>query len=261
MSIARQLNAISGGNTATADALFKSIVPNIGGTYARAKKRTTLFSLLIAAGFIVMVVSIILMFTTGERSVKKGWEGHYSAFGANFGNTTISPNMAFLPFAIIGAATFVVFIVLTSKNGMRQSKLGTLNTLVNEIASQEKASLAYLSISQGFSPISKASVIRIINRLIETKNLEGYEVIDEVGVARTDAKAVPSDFNVVAAPQPVGIGARVGAAISAFTNPASDQTQQPAQPAKPRPTHCAGCGSAIKKGSGRFCEFCGTRLE
>lgn len=244
--------------TAYGDNLYKSIVPNIATAHRRAKRRSTALSLLLGICFIVMVVSIVLFIATGERTVKKGWEGHYDAFGSSFGNTKLHPNMVFLPGIIIGAIGFVIFIVFISICGARVLKLRALKTLVSEIQAQEKVSFAHLSISQGFRAPSTASIIRIVNRLIETGDLQNYEVIDEVGVARTSIHARSSDFSTVNAP--IGIGARVSAAISAFTHPASAQAQ-PAQPPQPRATHCAGCGSAIKKGSGRFCEFCGTRLD
>lgn len=246
--------------TAYGDKLHKSIVPNITTVYSRAKRRSGVLGLLLGICFIVMIVSIILFITTGERTVKKGWENHYEAFGSSFGNTNLHPNMAFLPGIVIGAIGFITFIVFVSICGVRVLKLRTLKTLVSEIQAQEKVSLAHLSISQGFRTPSTASIIRIINRLIETGNIQDYEIIDEVGVARTSAHARPSDFNIASTGGGgIGIGARVGAAISAFTNPAGTQIQP--QPSQPRATHCAGCGSAIKKGSGRFCEFCGTRLD
>lgn len=246
--------------TAYGDNLYKSIVPNIATAHRRAKRRSTVLSLLLGICFIVMVVSIVLFIATGERTVKKGWEDHYDAFGSNFGNTNLHPNMVFLPGIIIGAIGFVISIIFISICGARVLKLRTLKTIVSEIQAQEKASLAHLSISQGFRTPSTASIIRIINRLIETGNIQDYEVIDELGVARTSAHARPSDFNTASTGGGgIGIGARVGAAISAFTNPAGTQVQP--QPSQPRATHCAGCGSAIKKGSGRFCEFCGTRLD
>lgn len=255
-----QIQLFQGGRSGSA--LYNNIVPNIPDAYYKVKKHTTVFGLLIAVCFVILVFSVVMFIVTGERTVKQGWQSHYDAFGPSIGNTDLHPNFAFLPGIILGAVGLITFIVLTSTCGARASKLKTLKELVFEIGAQEKASLDFLSIRQGFVPLSKAAVIRIINRLIETGNLQDYEVIGEVGVARTSFHAHPSDFNVIDTGKSVGFGARVGAAISAFTNPAAAKAQQaPQQPPQPRQTHCVGCGSAIKKGSGRFCEFCGTRLD
>ena len=253
MNINRQLQ-FHGNAGMTGDGLFNAVVPNVANAYRRSKIRLTMFSILLLVSLVTTILCVVFMFITGDPAA--GWERHHEIFGSG----PRSPNTTFIPFVIIGAATFVTSIVFTSILGVRVARLHTLNTLVIEIVSQQKASIDFLSIRQGFNPISNVAVVRIINRLIETGNLQDYEVIGEVGVAHTSLHARPSDFNVVNTPPT--LGARVGAAINAFTNPnKQQQPTQPPAPEQPRSNRCSGCGSAITKKSGRFCEFCGIRLD
>ena len=83
------------------------------------------------------------------------------------------------------------------------------------------------------------AVIRIVAKLIETGNLDGYEIVGEAGVAKTELDADETDF-IVAPPA------------------ATHVTQVIVQ--QPRQTSCPNCGAPITQSSGKFCSHCGTKL-
>ena len=147
----------------------------------------------------------------------------------------LKKRMRWMFFSMIFLVTFigvipVMVILFTSV------KIDTSVKLMNEIKKTDKRRLDALF---AYHSLGKTQMIAIINKLIETKNLEGYEVIGDVGIAKTELHAAESDFEV---------------APPVYTQVIIQQ------PLEKRPNNCPNCGAAIKEDSGKFCPFCGTRV-
>lgn len=202
-------------------ALVESIKPDINSTYNSAKNLRTLFIALIPVCMILFMGGGMLLGMTG------------SDFG---------PNLAMLPILFLGFFGFGACGALTGVFANKAAKLKLVIDLKNEIEARDKTNLDDLSLS---SYVGKNSVILIINKLIETGNLKGYEVVGDVGVARTELRAKERDFVSKAV---------VDALQVANENMRSAQNTQ-------KRYRCPGCGAPITEQTGKFCTFCGVRLE
>jgi len=223
--------------------LLKAITPNVQNTYKRKKGLNTLFLLLGIGSIALFIFSMILMFTTGEWKTNQGWESHVQHFGHNVGNSSREPNTAYVPLVIAGVVGAIVFLTLAISRMTANRRRKALVKIIEKVTLNNKVGMEDLAFCMcNMRPLvnNEEALARIVERLIETKNIEGYEVIGLVGVAKTSLRARESDFVVAQHVNVVG----------------GNTTTQEQQ----RATHCAGCGSAITKESGKFCGFCGTKL-
>ena len=134
-----------------------------------------------------------------------------------------------LTITFIGVIPFIIF-------SFSFEKYNKLERLMSDIKEVEKRRFdaVYLKFQ-----LDNDAIIRIVAKLIETGNLEGYEIIGGVGIAKKDLRACEDDF-IIVPPATAHI------------------TQVIVQ--QPKRTNCAGCGAPITHESGRFCKFCGTKL-
>jgi len=140
------------------------------------------------------------------------------------------PSLIIIPFIGFGA-----FGMLTGYFGMRSHKAKLVMDIVTEATSKDKTSIATMTISKH---MGENFGFLVVQKLIETQNLNGFRLIGEVGIAREGMKACESDFVTLSAPaaQPVA-----------------------ASPSKPaRATKCPNCGAGTR--NEKFCRFCGTGL-
>jgi len=98
-----------------------------------------------------------------------------------------------LSIAIVSMIFLIPSLFLTARFAIQMMQLIMLTTLIKEIQAKESHNLEDLSLAKKectyYWAISKDSLIRIINRLIETDNLEGYEVdIENNRVAKKGIK-------------------------------------------------------------------------
>lgn len=195
--------------------LIESIKPDIYGVYSSAKRMRTLF--------IALIPVCMILFMGG--GISSGMIGFYM-----------------FPFALIGFFGFGACGILMGLFANKAAKIKLVIDFKNEIEARDKTNLDDLTLSRY---IGKNSVILIINKLIQTDNLRGYEIIGSVGVARTELMAKERDF----------VSAAVTDALKvAKENIQSTQSTQ-------RRYRCPSCGAAITEQTGKFCTFCGTRLE
>jgi predicted XRE-type DNA-binding protein len=197
--------------------LLNMIVPNIAAIHKKLNKRKILFACLIPVSVIMFMGGGILFGTTG------------SDFG---------PNFAMMPIMFLGFFSFPVWGILIGITSMKTASYQVLINLINEISFQDKCHLDSLTLSK---MTGRSTVIMAINKLIETGNLPDYEVIGDVGVAKTSLRARVSDFPAAAA--------------SAF-HPAATPTE-----VAPSRTHCPGCRAPITRQTDRFCPFCGVKMD
>lgn len=194
--------------------LVESIKPNVNASHNSAKAKRNLFAVLIPVCMILFMGGFSLAF-----EIKEPFD---------------PPNFAFLLFGILGFIGFPICGVLMGFFSIKAAKFQIIITLKNEIEAHEKTKLDDLSLS-GY--IGKNSVVLVINKLIKTGNLVGYEVIGNVGVAKTELRAKERDF--------------VTPSTGGYTAPVENT----------RRFKCPNCGAAITEKTGKFCTFCGTRLE
>ena len=136
-----------------------------------------------------------------------------------------------LPLVITFIGFIFVFIYMFSLE-----KYNKLENLMNDIKDADKRRFDAMRL---IYVLNKDAVMRITEKLIETGNLDGYEIIGDVGVAKTELDATETDF-IVAPPA------------------ATHVTQVIVQ--QPRQTSCPNCGAPITQNSGKFCSHCGTKL-
>ena len=141
-------------------------------------------------------------------------------------------SFGFSPLVYVGFAGIAICSMLMSLFFTLAYHKKILKDLLMEIKGHEKVSIENLSLQH----VGRGSLLLIIKKLISTGNLHGYEVVGEVGVARTDIGARVSDFMV---------GGRVAAAP---------------QSSRPKKNKCDSCGANVTESTGDFCKFCGTRL-
>ena len=212
-------NASFGGHNINSDSLLRRIRPNF--------KKTSGGSTATVIGAIIMIIGILLFMSPA------------------FTPQATSGSMGPPPLIFVGFFMFPVGAMIIGVGQYGRIKDRKILTLIREIEASERISIQSLSIN---FVIGTAGTIMLIRRLIETKNLEGYEIIGEMGVAKITAGATPQDFmgaqgaNMGFAGSPVGMGQPVG------------------QPAQQRRTHCAGCSAPIRENTGRFCNHCGTKI-
>jgi len=188
--------------------LIKLVTPNI---HAKNAKTKTAFAFAIAGIPICMVLFMLGGALSGVIS-----------FG-------------FMALTLIGFVGFGICGMVLNVLHLKKEKYKHLIILLDEIKMNDKSIIDNLSITR---TIGKNSVIGIIRKLIETKNLEDYEIIGDIGVAQKSLQARVSDFAVVV----------------------NKQVIMTAQQEPQRPPRCSSCGAAVKQDSGRFCAFCGTKL-
>ena len=247
---------------------MKSVRPQVSAACRRIEKFPILFGLLSFGSVILFIMTIALLSAMGERTTRPrpGWETHYNTFGANAGNsiTTLTPAMQYLPTLILGVVGFFVFLVLAIVLAVRVHRLCALRTLVREISSVDKVAFDNLSIRRSVYSLSNATTAAVVKKLIDTRNLDGYEVIGELGVAKISFHARESDFpkpQSAVANTANAIGKAVGNITREFTSGFNNTPAPQKEEAKPKNHRCPSCGSAITTASNRFCEFCRTRLE
>ena len=103
-----------------------------------------------------------------------------------------------------------------------------LVALMDEIEKHDRIRIDDLSLK---NHLTNAELARLITRLIETKNLVGYTVVAEFGVAKSHLNAQPKDF----------LCPTVVASITA-----------------PRKSSCDNCGSPVVHDR-KYCGHCGTK--
>lgn len=147
--------------------LYKSIVPEIQTAYKRVEKHF-MQSVVPLLTFIVLAFPSLVLnaFTNGQAA------------------------KIFLIIAIAGSIGFVLSFIVTARYGLRMMRLLMLKNLIKEIQTQESQSLDSLSINNEAAiwSISRPALVNIINRLIETDNLDGYKVDVEAGKVIKEAK-------------------------------------------------------------------------
>ena len=202
-------------------------MPNLRNSKRRVVRNTLLFAS-IGIGFVVLAILGATVFSRpfGNQPEWSTLEPMYA------------PNFAIMIPAIFGA--MIMAVITASYGGMGIYKINRLIDVLDEIGDNDMAPLALLSMTElvGITP-----TIAIINKLIQTKNLEGYEVIGQVGVAKITVQARESDFVKQARQsEPSFIGG---------------DTQNTSQ----RRNQCDGCGARItERNRDKFCSFCGGKL-
>jgi len=192
---------------------FSALVrPNIERVCATAKLMVVLSGLMIPFGFFMFA---------------------FAGFSA-----AESQTMGFPPLIPVAMLIFMGGGIMTGVFSVRLAKYNQLKNFIGEIKGHDKISIDSLTLSKY---IGKSSVLLLIKRLIQTKNLADYEIIGEVGVAKKSLHATTRDF------------------ASRSDNAAPVNAHAPVE-GKKRDHRCPGCGTAITH-AGRFCDFCGTRLD
>ena len=181
--------------------LLAKVKPNIQGELAKAKRRKNILFACIPLCMIMFMGGAVL--------------------------SSVTARGFFWPIPVIGFIGFGLTGVLLSVAHMNIFKLQALMTLIYEITGLERTSIDNLSLSL---TVGKSSVILIIRQLIATRNLDGYELIGEVGVAKTGT-ARASDFM----PSMQSVSGQ-------FFHT------------------CGRCGAVIGEQGGAFCSYCGARL-
>ena len=192
--------------------LLRNVKPNMKSTYKAAKIRTGLCACLIPVGFI--------LFVTG------GFMG-VSSFNPGF------PPGVLIGFFMFGAGGF-----LTVFSSISIAKLKHLIGLIDEIQGHDKVSLESLSLH---GTIGKSSLMLIIKKLINTGNLNEYELIGESGVAKKSIQARENDF-------------------TSTTSTATATASAWAENTPPPPKRCPNCGASVTEKNERTCRFCNSRL-
>lgn len=217
-----------------AESFVDYIKPDIIGEFEKGKGRPGRFGLLMGLSIFLFVMSMILMFVTGE-------EVPDPFFGPGTTFTVIEPNLFWLIGVFLGLAGIITFAIKLGLSASKQTKLKILRTTILEIRGRDKVSIESLSINRAsFFPISKSTILLILHRLIETGNLDGYEIIGEIGIAKVNSRAKLSDFG--------------------GKNPPAAVVEEQPQVVTGRRGVCPGCGAGVGRSKGKACEFCGTGL-
>jgi len=152
--------------------LAARVRPNMESVNRRATRRIVLSLLLIPLAIGVLVTGIVM----------------------SVNSDTFGPS----PLIFVGMGCIFFSFVLASVMGALKIAPSKIVTLMNEVRANEKVALDSLSLSAFAGP---AQVSLVVKRLIETGNLSGYELIGDVGVARTSIMARESDFESTPRPQ------------------------------------------------------------
>ena len=214
------------GGVVHSGSLLRRIRPNFKNR--RAGSRGTIIGILMIVGGLILFMSPAF------------FPMQYDEWGF-----LVPPPEAFI-LTIIGFFMFPAGGIVIAVSQMGRFKDRKILTLIQEIEANERVSIQNLSIN---FTIGTAGTIMLVRRLIETQNLQGYEVIGEVGVARITAQARPQDFTNQ------GMGVAGGGTM------AQPVGQPVVQPQPQRRTHCAGCSAPIRENTGRFCQHCGTKVN
>jgi len=204
------------GQAVSGQALLRRVVPNLNAL----RRRYIMISMFLGLVALGLVGLAILGFTVFARP-----------FG--FSGDMTQPNFAIVVPGMFGAV--IMFGIAFGYGGSRIFKINRLFEAINEIEGRDKVTIENLSLANF---VGVAATTAIIEKLIATGNLKGYEVIGEVGVARVGMRFTEADF---------GRQVKVVKEVTA-TAP------------QPRKTRCDSCGAAVTGRSGRFCDFCGTKL-
>ena len=187
--------------------LLDLVKPNIEAAHKRVSKKAVTFGALIPVCMVCFMAGLPLGFMVS-------W--------------------AFIALTPIGFFGFGFCGIMIGVSGSKTFKYKLLVTLKNEIMWNDKISINSLSLSHA---VGTSSVIMLVKKMIDTGNLDGYEVIGQVGVAKRSVMARESDFAGAPA-EPVRV--------------VVDGVRRQLY-------NCPNCGNAITSGE-RFCDHCGTRL-
>ena len=136
--------------------LLGRVEPDITKTFGTQKALAFLFFFLVPASFVVFLLGGII--------------------------TGMTANLLYAPTMIIGISGIVVFGILGSFYASKAKKIKPLARLISEIKQRQRVDIDSLTLTE---MIVRKSVVEIINKLIETKNLGNYKLIDETSVERT----------------------------------------------------------------------------
>jgi len=186
----------------------KQVTENMQGKYSRLKTRVILFALCIPLCMILFMCGGVLTGVTG--------------------------NFAFIALTVIGFFCFpvsgIAVGITTAKAAAAKRTLG----IIDEIYAKDCTYIKDLSLA---SHIGENKTLVLVKRLIETKNVEFYEVVGDIAVAKTELRLKVSDLIKKADSTSIST-------INVIAN---------------KPSRCLSCGSAITDNS-KFCSYCGSRL-
>lgn len=188
--------------------LDSNIVPNMTERCIKLKRRMVFLGLCIPICMVLFMGGAILSGVTGNFAF-----------------------IAFTPIGFFGFAATGVFLGLT---GQKMSGAKFVVETIDEIYAKDCTYIKDLFLAQHIG-VNKTLII--VKKLIQTKNIDFYEVVGDVAVAKTELRLKAKDLIKNTASE-------VPTNINIITD---------------KPTKCPSCGSAITDNS-KFCSYCGSRL-
>ena len=213
------------------EVLDKNSNDNIHEKYEKLRKRKVLVYIWIPTWIALLICSIILIIT-GSNS----WSNGDISFDLLGFFTALPVITMIFGFIVLGSILFF--------SGLLQiDYFKELSKVIDEICKEDYIGVFKLSLAE---KIATEKVPIIVKKLVDSGNLEGYEIVDSTLIAKTSLgsklkgiiektkkermvdKAVPANINI---------------------NIVAD-----------KPERCPSCGSARVSDS-KFCSYCGTKLR
>jgi len=188
----------------------RNIVPNMAEKFQTLKRRRTLL-------FVCMPLCMIFFMGGGVLS-------------------GVTQNFAFIAFVPIGFFGFAATGIALSFISNKITSVQSVVSLIGEINARDCTYFKDLSLARY---VGENKILIIVKKLITTKNIDGYETVGDIAVAKKELYLKPSDL------------------INNSTQGGSDSSK--INLTVNRPTKCPNCGSAVTDNS-QFCSYCGSKL-